>query len=119
MPIVNSSVAASTMDTVLASAARTTTGAGTEVAGFEAASALVVQLEVTASGGVTPTLDVVLQDSVDGTNWNTVATFAQAVGTTRAVQRVTTPFSNKLRASYTIAGTTPSFTFSVKSYART
>lgn len=105
------------VDTLLASAARTTTGTSSEVAGFESATSLVVQLNVTAASGTSPTLDVVLQDTVDGTNWNTVATFTQATAVTRSVQRVTVPFTNRLRISYTIGGVTPSFTFSVIVYS--
>ncbi len=37
-----------------------------------------MQLDVTAASGTLPTLDVVVQDTVDGTNWNTIATFTQA-----------------------------------------
>lgn len=116
MPVVNHSQSPVT-DTLLSSAARTATGAGAEMAGFEGANKLVCQLEVTAASGVGPTLNVTLEDTVDGTNWNTVATFTQATGVTRSVQRVSTPFTNKLRVSYAIAGTTPSFTFSVKIYS--
>jgi len=51
-----------------------------------------------------------------GTNWNTVGTFAQKVAAGREVLNITTPFSDQLRASWTVAGTALSFTFSVQGY---
>ena len=114
--IQQANVPASTV-TLLASAARTTTGAGTAVDGFAAARLLVLQLQVTAASGTLPTLNVVVQDSVDGTIYNTIATFAQASGATREVIRLTTAFTDRLRVSYEIGGTTPSFTFNVITWA--
>jgi len=103
--------------TLLASGAKTATGASTAVGGFAAARLLVLQLNVTATSGTAPTLDVVVQDTVDGTNYNTIATFTQATGTTREVIRLTTAFTDTLRVSYTIGGVTPSFTFAVITWA--
>ena len=114
--IQGANIPASTV-TLLASAARTTTAAGTAVTGFAAARLLVLQLEVTAASGTSPLLDVIVEDTVDGTNFNTIATFAQKTGAAREVIRLTTAFTNTLRVSYTIAGTTPSFTFNVITWA--
>lgn len=113
MPNMNDGYAVDT----LVSTTATASASGSTLGGFDRASSLVAQLEVTAASGTTPTLDVVLEDTVDGTTFNTVATFTQATGVTRSVQRVTAPFTNRLRARYTIAGTTPSFTFNVKVYS--
>jgi hypothetical protein len=97
-----------------ASAARTASGNSGTLSGYGAAKTLRAQLDVTAASGTTPTLDVVVEDSVDGgTNWNTVGTFAQKTTTGREVINVTTPFSDDLRVRWTIGGGTPSFTFSV------
>ena len=114
--ITQANVPASTV-TLLASAARTATAAGAAVPGFAAANNLVLQLNVTLASGTTPTLDVVVQDTVDGTNYSTIATFTQAVSTTREVIRLATPFTDTLRAVSTIGGGTPSFTYSVLAYA--
>ena len=103
--------------TLLASAARTATGAGTAVAGFAAANNLVLQLNVTAASGTLPTLDVVVQDTVDGTNYSTIATFAQKLTTGREVIRLATPFTDTLKVSYEIGGTNPSFTFAALVFA--
>jgi hypothetical protein len=73
-----------------------------------------LQLDVTAASGTTPTLDVDIQDTLDGTNYNTLASFTQAAGVTREPLNHTTIFGNKLRGNYTIAGTdTPTFTFTI------
>lgn len=98
------------------SAARTVTGNSGAVAGFGDRTTLRAQLDVTAASGTTPTLDVVIEDTLDGTNWNVVGTFAQKVAAGREVVNITIPFTDRLRARWTVAGTGPSFTFSVLGY---
>ncbi len=72
------------------------------------------QLNVTAASGTAPTLTVILEDTLDGgINYNTIGTFAQKTAAGREVISITAPFSETLRVSWTIAGTNPSFTFSV------
>ncbi len=68
------------------------------------------------TGGVAPTLNVKLQDSFDGVDWNDVAAaaFSQLAATGRQALSVTDPVATFLRAFWTIAGATPSFTFDVK-----
>lgn len=103
--------------TLAPSAARTATGQGTTKGiGETGGLAIRAQLNVTAENDAATgeTLDVTLQDSLDGTNWNTIGTFAQATGITREVINVTTPFGPYLRAAWVIGGTgSPSFTFTV------
>ena len=70
-------------------------------------------LDVTAVSGTTPTLDVVVQDSPDGSVWYDLVTFARKTGVSKEVQRLASPFARRLRVSYTVGGTSPSFTFSV------
>jgi hypothetical protein len=76
---------------------------------------IVVYLKVTAVTGETPTLNIKLQDSPDGTNWYDVpsATFTEATGVTTE-RKVFTNIGDYIRAVATIAGTTPAFTFTVK-----
>lgn len=105
-------------ETLVASAARTATGNSGAIYGLGPASSLRVQLDVTAASGTTPTLDVIVQDTLDGTNWNTVGTFAQKVAAGREVINITTPFADAIRISWTVAGTTPSFTFAVAAVAQ-
>ena len=108
--------------TVLASAARTVSwsvlldadGAiGAQSLALVASARLRIQLNVTAASGTTPTLDLLVEDSLDGTNWNTIATFTQKTAAGRQVVDVTNPFASIVRFTYTIAGTTPSFTFGI------
>lgn len=104
--------------TLAASAARTTSGNTADFDGFTQKVAR-VQLQVTAASGTTPTLDVVVEDSVDaGATWNTISTFTQATAATRQVVNITAPFTDRIRVRWTVGGTTPSFTFSVVAYAQ-
>lgn len=100
--------------TALASAARTASGNQTFGTQDSSGKALRIQLDVTAASGTTPTLDVVIEDTLDGTNWNVVGTFTQRTAAGRQVIDIQGLFHGQMRARWTIAGTTPSFTFSVK-----
>lgn len=95
------------------SAARTASGDSGIFTGYGESSTLRVQLDVTAASGTSPTLNVVIEDSLDGVSWNAVGTFAQRTAVGREVINITTPFASRIRARWTIAGTTPSFTFAV------
>ena len=101
------------------SAARTTSGSSEEFWGYGLASTLRVQLGVTAASGTSPTLNIVIEDSIDGVNWNTIGTFAQKTAAGLEVINVTLPFANHIRARWTIAGTAPSFTFAVTCASQT
>jgi hypothetical protein len=101
-------------ETLVASAARTASGDSGPLIGWGVPSAARVQLDVTAASG---TLDVVVEDTIDGTNWNVAGTFAQKAAIGREVINLATPFTDRLRVRWTIGGTTPSFTFSVMAYS--
>lgn len=101
-------------DEVVASAARTTSGNSGDLPHYGPAETLRAQLNVTAASGTTPTLDVVIEDTLDGTNYNTIGTFAQKTAAGREVINITTPFSDTTRVKWTVGGTSPSFTFSVR-----
>ena len=104
---------------LVASAARTATGNATPVTGLASADTLRVQLNVSAAGGTTPTLDVVVEDTLDnGATWNVIGTFAQKVAAGREVINITTPFTDQIRVRWTLAGTTPSFTFDVNAFVQ-
>lgn len=77
----------------------------------------VAHLHVTAVDGTTPTLDVTIEHSVNGsTGWNTLVTFAQ-VTTSPAAERVAvaagTTVRRYLRVVYDVDGTTPSYNLAV------
>lgn len=118
--------------TLAPSIARTVTGTGDaidltalQVNGSQPPQ-LLIQSDVTAVTGTTPNLVVVIEDSIDGVNWNTIATFVAQTAVNRQVivcgirgdaypAGFRWPFNpTKVRARWTITGTTPSFTFSVK-----
>ena len=100
-------------DRVIESKSRTTSAdSGIIDLPMERYDELRIQLDVTAASGTTPTLDVVVEDTLDGVNFNTIATFTQATGVTREVKNVTTPFGRRLRVKWTLGGTSPNFTFS-------
>jgi hypothetical protein len=126
--------------TLLPSGARTAAGNGDllDLSQFERADRtdeiqflmppmLRAQLDVTAvSGTATPTLTMLIEDSVDGVNYNTVGTFANATAVSRTVINIgirgdanpagfAWPFNHrKIRVRWTMTGNTPSFTCSVK-----
>ena len=103
-----------TSQTYLAtSAARTTSGNGSATTSLEWAQ--VAKLDVTARSGTTPSLTVVIEESPNGsTGWATRASFTAQTAT--GTQIIALPRLNHafLRATWTISGTTPSFTFSVQ-----
>ncbi len=103
-------------NTLVASAARTATGNSGAIAVGSGAANLELELEVTAASGTSPTMTLSIQWSDDGTN------FGNNDGSTDAFAQVTTTGnvtkSIPVRAPYmqltwTIGGTSPSFTFSV------
>ena len=121
--------------TLLGSIARTATGVGDaiDLTQFDpnikdgAPPMLRVQSDVTAVSGTTPSLTMLIQDSVDGgVNWNTIGTFTAQTAVNRQVIQIAIsgvaqsagfawPFNyRKIRCSWTISGTTPSITSSVK-----
>lgn len=107
---------AGSTEALVASLVRTASGDSGSLAGFGGVTTIRAQLDVTAAAGTTPTLNVVIEDTLDGTNWNVVGTFAQRVAAGREVINITTPFSDTLRARWTVGGTTPSFTFKIDAY---
>lgn len=104
-------------DVVLPSAARTTSGDTGALPLHGSTVTLRCQLHVTAAAGTGPALDVVIEDTLDGENYNTLGTFTQATAATRQVINITSPFTDRLRVRWTVAGTSPSFTFSVSIYS--
>lgn len=95
----------------------TTNGVGIVVTDFEGQAAFVLMCG--AVSGTTPTLDVKIQDSPDGTTWTDVpgAVFAQAVAP--VIQKINVDMNAaaaRYRAVATIGGTTPSFTFGVQMF---
>jgi len=97
--------------TLAGSAARTANGSGSPYV-MGARGTLRLTLAVTASSGTTPSLTVTVENSADGSTWYTAGTFA-AKTTTATERKSFSGLDRFARVSWTITGTTPSFTFSV------
>lgn len=106
------------IDVLVAPAARTANGDTGVLQGYGEVTAARLQLDVTAFAPVAPatagTLDVVVEDTLDGTTWNVVATFARLTGVGREVLNLTGVFTDRLRVRWTIG--TADTTFSVRAY---
>lgn len=79
-------------------------------------TSLLAQVNISARSGTTPSLTVNIQQSPDGSNWTTTHTFAAItnVGVSDLVVDVRGEFA---RLSWTVSGTTPSFTSAVALWA--
>jgi hypothetical protein len=98
---------------IIESLARTTNGNSDAIARGSGES-LRAQLNVTTASGTSPTLNVLIEDSLDsGATWNVIGSFGQKTTVAREIINIATPFAENLRVSWTIAGTNPSFIFSV------
>jgi hypothetical protein len=96
----------------LASATKTATGTGTAFATPQIDN-LNATLVISAASGTNPTLDLTLETTADGTNYYTVGTFPQQTTTQAGIARVIGPLGSSCRWKWTLAGTSPSFTFAV------
>lgn len=99
------------------SSARTSSGSGDSV-DLGAATTALLRLDVTAASGTTPTLAVVVQTSPDEVTWRALGSFA-TVSAAGALERRLPGASRYVRAVWTVAGGTPSFTFSIAGSALT
>lgn len=86
-------------------------------AGAASGNGGVGHLHVVAADGTSPTADVVIQHSADGSTWVDLVTFTQATGRTAERKAVSGTVEQFLRAKWTLGGTSPSFTF-VVAFAR-
>lgn len=90
---------------------------GTESSGLlRNADSLRWQIVTSAVGGTTPSITVVLEDSLDGTNWNVLDTAPAVTAAGASAPRNVSPFlGSRLRARVSaVAGTTPSATMKVR-----
>lgn len=103
--------------TLIASAARTTTGSGSAVTldPLLGDTRMRCVLDVTAASGTTPTLNPTIRSTINGVQF-VVGTFAQKTAVGQETILVEVP-GRSLDVAYTIGGTTPSFTFSVQCVA--
>jgi hypothetical protein len=98
--------------TLLPSAARTTSGNGdgsSAAAEFREGNVL---LDITAVSGTSPSLTATIETSADGSNWFAHTAFSAKTAAGKDVLKLAN-LGSYVRVSYTISGTSPSFTFSV------
>jgi len=98
------------------SAARTASGYATgnasDVARFATCDIAVV---VSAVTGTNPTLDITVEQTLDGSNYFVTDTFSQFVGTGSALKQSVRVSGSTMRLHYVIGGTaTPTFTFDAR-----
>lgn len=99
----------------LAARGAVTQGVGSH---FGSADSLRAQLDVTAfTVAAGNTLDVVIEDSLDGINWNVIGAFAQRTAVGREIINVTIPFGENLRVRSTVGGA-PAATYGVTAYVQ-
>ena len=133
-----------TPKTLLASAARTVSGNSGAITFADARfDDIIFEVDVSAASGTTPTLDLYIQQTLDGTNYIDVAHFTQITAALTNRARLVVKRGNvtdaikegigdatatagalglallteKGRIKWVVGGTTPSFTFSITSYA--
>lgn len=102
--------AASVIDIASAALTSTATSAAVPVANVQSAAFAV---NITAVTGTNPTLDVVIQCSVNTTTWQDVHHFERATGTTTLIAPTIALPCAQIRYVRTVGGTTPSFTMSL------
>jgi hypothetical protein len=108
-----------------ASGAETASTTGSSVSTGTDSGGMYVELVVTAASGSSPTMTVVVEGSLDGTNWFTLGTLgangystgsvatAPSNLTTTATVRAYLHMPQYVRTRSVIGGATPSFTYSV------
>lgn len=112
------------VEEVVALGARTASGDTGLLSGYGPVQRIRAQLLVTAVSGTTPTLDVLIEDTLDNVNWLTIASpdspyrgtpgmFPRVTAAGLWVMNLTEFFSDRLRLRWTIGGASASFTFGV------
>lgn len=121
LPPARDGLYSTSLDVVQPSGAQTASGASNPLWTGGCITGIVIEVRVTAVAGTTPQLNLFLEDTFDGTNWNQVSTInGSAITATGAtVKRINLrdfPVTDNIRVSWTITGTAPSFTFTVKAF---
>lgn len=70
-------------------------------------------LNITSITGTTPSVTVKIQETLDGTNWVDLVTFAAATTATYELKKTTTAASNRIRVVWTTSGTITDLDFTV------
>lgn len=100
-------------NTAIAVQSYTASGDSGPLTGYGIATALRVHLICTARSGTNPTLDVVVEDTLDGTNYIALGSFTQVTASGNQAINIIAPLGDTLRVRYVLGGTNPNFTFGV------
>ena len=73
--------------------------------------AMTMTLTPTAQAGTTPTLDVIVEHSHDGTTWATLGSMTQITTSLTAETKTFGPSRRYIRGKATLGGTTPVYSF--------
>jgi phage gp36-like protein len=103
--------------TLLGMAARSVSGTGVPVDVGTAPDTARLVFDVAAVAGTGATLQVTVETSTDGALWRPAKVIA-AVNTRRRDEHVLQPIDRWLRASWTITGSPPTFTFALGGWTR-
>ena len=92
-------------------AAQTATGNGaSQDNAASSANGAVAHLHITAASGSTPSMTVVIEHSTNNSTWTTLGTFSAATAAGSQTLQISGTVNRYVRASFTISGSTPSFT---------
>lgn len=75
--------------------------------------AMTMTLTPTAQAGTTPTLDVIVEHSHDGTTWTTLGSFTQITTALTAETKTFGPCRAHIRGKATLGGTDPVYSFTL------
>ena len=103
--------------TDIASAALTSTATSGAI-GLTNVQGAAFSINITAVTGTNPTLDLVIQCSVNTTTWHDIHHFERATGTTTLISPTIPLPCAQIRYVRTVGGTTPSFTMSLTRWSK-
>lgn len=75
--------------------------------------AMTMTLTVTANDGTTPTLDVIVEHSHDGTTWATLGSMTQVTTSNGSETKTFGPCRQHIRGKATLGGTDPVYSFTL------
>lgn len=92
---------------ILLNATTTATASGSSVSMGDAWEGFAFSLVAASTGGTTPTFDMKIQHSDDGTTWFDLTTFTQLTADGSELKTVTADVMKFIRYDLTVGGTTP------------
>ena len=91
----------------LLSATKTASENGAAVKLLDNSEGFFVSLEATGVGGTTPTFDIAIEHSQDGTSWYALTSFTQVIADATELKTLTGHVMEYVRYTLTVTGTAP------------